>query len=117
MPVTRSCSPGDLAVALNATAGEYLVYRVVAEVADVEYSLVTESGAVLADKASCPSPCVRKWPASPGEIPSDGDEQHTLAMQFVSEGEQPVTRRITPRAYRSGFCIARPRQYENPQSV
>lgn len=86
MPVDRSCSDGDIAVVLSVSQGAYLVYEIVAGVADVEWSLVTENDTVITDKASCPSPCTRKWPDGPGEPGPDTDQQHVLSMQFVSEG-------------------------------
>lgn len=86
MRVEKSCSDDDLAVVVKTSEGEHLVYRITAGVDDVEYSLVTEAGKVLADKGSCPSPCRRKWPDGPDEPGSDNDQQHTLSLVFVSEG-------------------------------
>lgn len=95
MPVTATCDPADAAVVLNTSAGEHLIYRIETASPDLEWSLVTDSKVVLTDKVSCPSPCERRWPASPDEIPADGSEQHTLSVQFLSEAslDYHVTKR------------------------
>lgn len=84
MAVDRSCSPGNGAVQLGASAGQYLEYRIPSADSNVQYALSGDAGDTLFDNASCPPPCSHRWPA-PGEPPPTGEPVHTLSMQFFGD--------------------------------
>jgi hypothetical protein len=82
MAVEQTCRVNSGAVILQASAGEFLEYRVVAASQGVEYQVVSVTGAVILSSADCGPPCVRRWPSAPA---SPGRTSHTLALQFFDE--------------------------------
>ena len=84
MSVGRVCSPGNGAVELEVSSGEYLEYRVTRADADVQYVLARGNDEPLFDSSSCPAPCTCRWP-SEGEQPSGDEVRHTLSIQFFGD--------------------------------
>lgn len=84
MSVTRTCSPGNGAVGLRASEGEYLEYRIPSADGDTQYVLSDGEGGSLLDNRSCPPPCAFRWPTE-GARPEPGEARHTLAMQFFGD--------------------------------
>lgn len=87
MAIVRSCDPGDGAVALETSAGEFLEYKIPAASDGVLYVLTDGAGTHILDDGSCPPPCTRRWPSAGGEAPGSEDTTHVLAVQFLGRGE------------------------------
>ena len=83
MSVNRTCNPGNGAVDLAVSAGEYLEYRIPSADANVQYVLAERGGGSLFDNASCPPPCTHRWPPE-GTDPGRERARHTLSMQFFA---------------------------------
>lgn len=86
MAVTRSCDPGDVAVAVDIAAGQRLVYRVTADDPEIPYRLMDLEGTVLLAGPACGNPCVRGWLEPNDDVPAGDKTAHTLAMQFLRAG-------------------------------
>lgn len=95
MGVTRSCNPGNGAVALDVSAGEYLEYRIPLADSNVQYVLAADGGGSLFDRSGCPPPCSYRWPER-GSSPAAGEVRHTLSVQFF--GDERLTYRVERRS-------------------
>ena len=84
MSIHRACNPGNGAVELDVSAGQFLEYRVSRADADVQYVLAQGGKKPLFDSSSHPAPCTCRWPAE-GEQPSGHEVRHTLSILFLGE--------------------------------
>jgi hypothetical protein len=84
MSVHRGCNPGNGAVELDVSSGQYLEYRVSMADADVQYVLAQGDDEPLFDSSSHPAPCTCRWPAE-GEQPSGHEVRHTLSILFLGD--------------------------------
>ncbi|HEX9886000.1 MAG TPA: hypothetical protein VGA70_05910 [Longimicrobiales bacterium] len=95
MAVARSCNPGNGAVDLAVSAGEYLEYTVPSADANVRFALAESGGGSLFDNTTCPPPCAFRWPAQ-GTAIGAGEARHTLSMQFF--GDERLAYRVVRRS-------------------
>lgn len=88
MIVKRSCHKDQdlLAVELNVTEGEYLVYEVSFQGAQGVFSIVDQHGTIILSPASgpvAPGQYQKKWPANMSEVKIPDDLNHTLGIHFI----------------------------------
>jgi hypothetical protein len=84
MAVNVSCSGRVLAVGLDLTAGEYLVYEVSFLGAQAVFAITDLTGAVILSPSTppvTPGKCRTRWPLT---TPSQDDVTHTLVVHFVA---------------------------------
>ena len=99
MSVSADCVKGEnlLAIELDVTNGEYLVYEVSFKGAQALFTVVDQHGVIIMDPkdAVSKSRFQRKWPAKKSDVKVPDDVNHVFSMSFLvaTEYDYVVTRR------------------------
>ena len=91
MSVSADCEKGEnlLAIKLDVTNGEYLVYEVAFKGAQALFTVVDQHGVIVMDPTDAISKSRFKceWPAKKGDVKVPDDLNHVFSMSFVTAAE------------------------------